>query len=196
MADARAQAHALLADLPTNPKVDFRTQIQARGSNLAPTNPLWEMVEDHLDDHDFMIDDLVLIGTGAASRLAQTTPERAVDIAERLAEHLMTGKWAEGRNFGVANLHLDWLKAVLEGLLQADRLDLFGDLAPEYCAAVKSCDRYPHNDRLRPWLAGLTGNAGTAMARAIQQAGVVEYMKDVMDGRRVAHPRLAALLER
>ncbi len=34
------------------------------------------------------------------------------------------------------------------------------------------------------------------MARAIQQAGVVEYMKDVMDGRRVAHPRLAALLER
>jgi hypothetical protein len=95
----------------------------------------------------------------------------------------------------VANRHLDWVKAVLEGLLDAGRLDLFGDLAPAYCQAVVACDRYPHNGRLRTWLVGLRGEWGTTMARTVQQAGVAEYMRGVVDGRPVTNPALAAVLE-
>lgn len=196
MREALTRAGELLASLPTSEKVNFRTRIKDKSPNLSPANPLWEVVEDHLDDLDFMIDDLVLIGTGAARRFAEAAPERALTIAEKLAGHLLTGDWTEGRHFDVVNTHLDWIKAVLEGLQEVGRLDLFGDLASEYCRAVKYCDRYAHYDRLRPWLSQLRGEWGTSMARGIQHADAAAYMRSVMEGRRVVSPDLAAVLER
>lgn len=196
MSGALSKAQELLVPLPTSVKVAFRTKIDANGGNLAANNPLWQVVEDHLDDESFMIDDLVLIRLTAAKRLAAARPEFAVIIADRLARHLMAGNWTSGRQFDRANFHLDWIRAVLEGLLEAARLDLFGDLAPEYCSAVKYWDRYPHLDRLRPWLVQLKGDAGGVMATAIQHAGATDYFRQFMDGRKVSNPTLAGLLER
>jgi hypothetical protein len=195
MPAALSKAKELLMQLPASAKLDYRARVKAVGGTFAADDPIWDVVEEHLDDEGFMIDDLILVNTGTAKALAAARPDFALNIAEHLGGHLMAGSWTTGRSFDQAIVHLNWLKAVLEGLLKARRLDLFGDLAPEYCRAVERWDRYPHLNLLRPWLGTLSGDAAVAMARAIHQSGATKYFAREMSGRRVSNSTLAALLE-
>jgi len=192
---ARSKAHELLAGVPISEKADFRNQIREHGGNLRPDNRLWTVVRDHLDDYNFMVDDLVTIEPGAARRLATTHPETAALIGERLAAHLCNESEYGSRQWDALVAHLGWIKAVLEGLDEADRSDLFEDVALVYCRAVRTWDRYRHSDVLRPWLSRLTGQCGDAMATAIHQSGETAYFRAVMEGRPLANPAMRALLQ-
>jgi serine/threonine protein kinase len=194
MAAAFDRAQGLLSSLPTSAKVDFRTLAKAMNGRVPPADPMWVIVEDNADDRNFMVDDLVLINSAAASELAKARPDFAAAIAEHLALHMTSTEWA-GRSFDFANVHLGWIKAVLVGLLAVGREDLFGDIAPTYCEAVRNWDRYSHNDALVRWLVDLRGPAANSMARAIRDSGTVDYFTRIVDGRRVGDPVLAALLE-
>ena len=195
MPAAVERARTLLSSLPTSDKVDFRVHVGKNEGQLPPNDQMWTVVEDQIRDRDFMIDDLVLIRASAARALAEERPEVAAMIAEQLAQHLTNADWT-GRSFDSANAPLNWIKAVLEGLLAAGRVDLFGDTAPAYCEAVKTWDRYPHNGRLVPWLASMQAPFATSMARAIQDSGTTEYFRTITDGRRVSDTSLAALLQK
>jgi serine/threonine protein kinase len=196
--EALEAAQVMLAGLPTSDKITFRVQISEKGGQLAPDNALWGVVEDHLDDADFMLDDLTSVRVAAAKRLADARPDFAAALAEKLAKHVVAaaaGDWS-ARDFDSYNARLDWIKAILEGLQQGGRLDLFGDTAPTYCQAVQAWDRYPHNGRLVSWLGGLRSPAATSMAMAIRQSGTTDYFRSITDGRRITDPTLAALLGR
>lgn len=195
MAEALAEAQRLLAPLPISEKAGFRDQIGERSGALAPDNPLWMVVADHLDDFEFMVDELMLIDASAAQRLATLRPESAATIAERLAEHLTSGEYGIGRDFSKTNQHLAWIRAVLVGLIAGERFDLLSDVAPAYCKAVKEWDRFPHNDALRPWLVKLQGQAATVMATAIQHAIAIDYFREMIGDSRPAGTALASLLE-
>ncbi len=192
---ALSRAEDLLAALPTSEKTDFRAQIRQHGGKLRPDNPLWNTVRDNLDDVDFMLDDLPSVELSAASNLARADPESGAAIGEGLALHLANGDWGR-RSFDAANHRLDWIKACMEGLIRASRLDLLGDVAAAYCEAVAMWDRYDHNDRLRAWLSAMADPAGTEMARAIRAAGTTDYFKGLMEGRSFVSTSLAALLQR
>lgn len=188
----------MLTGLPTSDKVTFRVQIGEKGGQLAPDNALWGIVEEHLNDEDFMLDDLPSVRPSAAKKLAAARPDFAAAVAEQLARHVVaaaSGSWSE-RQFDSYNARLDWIKAVLEGLQESGRFDLFGDIAPAYCQAVQAWDRYPHNGRLVPWLTGLSAPAATRMARAIRHSGATDYFRTITDGRRISDPTLAAVLGR
>jgi serine/threonine protein kinase len=191
-------AREILAGPPESDKVTFRVQIAERGGELASDNALWGIVEDHLDDEDFMLDDLPTVRPRAARRLAAARPEFAAAVAEKLAGHVVaaaSGDWS-ARNFDSYNLRLDWIKAVLEGLQESQRLELFGDIAPAYCRAVEAWDRYSHNNELVRWLGSLTAPAATRMAAAIRHSGATDYFRRITEGRRISDPTLAAVLGR
>lgn len=196
-AEALGRARELLASLPVSDKVTFRVRIAELSGELAPDDQLWGVVEDHRQDADFMIDDLTRVRSSAAKKLAVARPDVAASLAEQLARQVTaaaSGSWSN-RDFDSFNIPLDWIKAVLEGLLEAGRLDLFGDIAPAYCEAVQAWDRYPHNGRLMPWLSGLRAPAAASMARAIRHSGSTGYFQKITDGRRINDPTLAAVLE-
>ncbi len=192
--EALSRAEDLLATLPTSEKADFRAQIQQHGGRLRPDNPLWNTVRDNLDDIDFVLDDLPSVELSAARDLARADPESGAAIGERLALHLATGDWGR-RSFDAANHRLDWIKACMEGLIRASRLDLFGDVATTYCQAVEAWDRYDHNDRLRVWLSAMRDPPGTEMARAIRASAATDYFTRLMEGRGFVSTSLAALLQ-
>ena len=194
MADALTKALDLLAGLPVSEKADFRAQLREHGGNLRPDNPLWGVAHDHLDDYNFMIDDLIAIEPEAAKKLATANPASAATIAERLGRCVSDVDRFGSRQWDSLNAHLGWIKAVLEGLAEVARYELFEDVALVYCEAVAAWDRYRHNDVLRPWMSRLSGPTGNAMAKAIHQAGVTDYFKTLMERRQFNSPELAALL--
>jgi hypothetical protein len=194
MREALSRAHEELREFRLSDKVDFRSQLADKGGALRADNPLWDIVLEHLDDYDFMVDDLTAIAPSAVSKLAIAEPEKAAAIAARLAQHLAEGDFGL-RQFDQINVHLGWILSALEGLTAADQSGLFEDVAVPYCEAVEQWDRYPHNDLLRSWLPTLSGPVGDAMASAIRQAGATEYFKGIIGGRRISNPRLAGLLE-
>lgn len=130
MAAASEKAKRLLTPLPTSRRTGIREQIDDNGGSLAPDNPLWMVVADRLDDFEFMVDDLMMTDASAAQRLATIRPEAAAVIAERLAEHLISGAYGVGRSFAKTNEHLAWIRSVIVGLISADRFGLLGDVAP------------------------------------------------------------------
>jgi len=195
MPEAQRRAEELLEELPTSEKASFRAEVAAKGGRLTAQDPLWDVVSEHLGDFAFMVDDVTDVRASAAQDLAETRPELAAAIAERLAGHLTSGEYGTGRDFDSTNVHLNWIKAVLDGLLATERLELFGDLAPDYCRAVAAWDRWPHNNRLVPWLSALRDRAATSMARGIQHSGETTYFRSITEGRRFADPALSALLE-
>lgn len=195
MEEARERAEELLEELPLSAGADFRAQIESRSGKLKPDNLLWQVVLDHVDDYDFMLDDVVLIETSAVANWTKREPNDAAPVAERMAQHLLDGDFGD-RGFDVVNKHLNWFKAVLEALGDMNWNDLFEDVATSYCEAVASWNRFPHNDRVRRWLPGLFGATGDAMARAIRHSGSVDFFRaEFGSGRRFTNLALAGLLQ-
>ena len=122
-------------------RADFRAKIESRSGKLKPDNLLWHVVLDHVDDYDFMMDDVVLIETSAIANWTKREPNDAAPVAERMAQHLLYGDFGD-RGFDVVNKHLNWIKAVLEALGDMNRNDLFEDVATPYCEAVASRNRF------------------------------------------------------
>lgn len=191
--ETQALASDTLAALPVSERADFRGKIAERGGSLQFDNPLWQVALDHLNNYSFMIDDLVNIKRDAARRFATHRPDEAAKLGERLGRHLCDGDHGN-RQWDSFNARLAWIRAVLEGLAEKNRDDLFEDVAVAYCEAVAQWDRYPENDALRPWLAGLRGRIAEAMARAIRQAGATDYFKAMTEGRTFTSPALQGLL--
>lgn len=182
MQEALERVAPLLDALPTSPRAELRAQISERGGELSPVNPLWQVVEDHLEDYEFMIDDLPTITPTAARRLAEKDAERAARIAQRLAEQLVSGDYGS-RSYDRLNTHLGWVLAVLQGLEQARRADLLEDVAAAHLEAVRTWDRYRHNDELSRWVTRLRDPSASAFARAVRASGTQEYLRGSMSGR-------------
>lgn len=194
MAEALTKAHELRAELPTSEKAKFRTDLREKGPSVKPDNTLWDLALDNLDDHAFMIDDVVAINDSSVRRFAAARPEGAARLGERMALHLAEGDWGR-RNFDSANENLGWVLSVLEGLIDADRYDLLEDVGAVYCQAVSKWNRFRHDDVLTRWLTELRGRAGDAMARAIHQSGETDYFRRITEGQRFASAALVGLLE-
>lgn len=194
MSEALARSHELRADLPTSDTANFRADVREKGSGLKVDNPLWDVALENLDDHAFMIDDVVAIKDSSVRRFAAARTEDAARLGERMALHLVQGDWGR-RNFDSANQNLNWVHSVLKGLVNAKRFDLREDVGGVYCEAVSNWNRFHHNDVLTRWLTELNGRAGDAMARAIHQSGETEYFRRITERQSFASPALAGLLE-
>jgi serine/threonine protein kinase len=194
MSEALTRAQELRADLPTSEKAKFRTDLREKGSGLKTDNSLWDVVLENLDDHAFMIDDVVDISDSSVRRFAAARPEDAARLGERMALHLVQGDWGH-RNFDSANENLDWVHSVLEGLVDAKRYDLLEDVGAVYCEAVSNWNRFRHNDVLTRWLTELRGRAGDAIARAIHQSGETDYFRRITERQTFASAALVGLFE-
>lgn len=194
MSDALTKSYELRADLPTSEKAKFRTDLREKGFALRTDNPLWDVALENLDDHSFMIDDVVDIKNRSVRRFAAARPEEGARLGERMALHLNQGDWGR-RNFDSANQNLDWVHSILEGLVDAQRYDLLEDVGAVYCEAVSRWTRFPHNDVLARWLPELNGRAGDAMARAIHQSGETDYFRRITERHSFASAALDGLLK-
>ena len=194
MAEALIKAHQLRAELPTSEKAKFRIDLRDKGGALKTDDPLWDVVLEDLDDYAFMIDDVAAIKDQSVRKFAANRPEEAARLGERMARHLAEGDWGR-RNFNDANRNLDWTLSVLKGLDDAGRHELIEDVGVTYCEAVSNWNRFGHNDELAPWLGGLHGPGGDAMARAIHESGETAFFRRLSEGRRFANAALSGLLE-
>lgn len=174
IARAIERADELLADLPISTQAEFIVAVRARNQVLTAQDPLWDVALENLSDHGFVIDDLVEVSEGSAFDFAQSRPNDAARAGEEMAQHLVRGDWGR-RSFDFANRHLAWIQAILRGLLEVGREDLFEDVCAAYVEAVSTWNRFAHNDRLGRWLRRLPEPAGIAAARAIRQAGVRDF---------------------
>lgn len=194
MSEALIRSGQLRADLPTSEKAKFRVDLREKGAGLKADNPLWDVALESLEDHAFMIDDVVGIKHSSVRRYAAARPDDGARLGERMALHLVQGDWGH-RNFDSANQNLDWVHSVLEGLVDAERYDLLEDIGAVYCEAVSNWNRFRHNDILSRWLTELRGRAGDAIARAIHQSGETDYFRRITEGRSFASAALDGLLQ-
>ncbi len=125
----------MLADLTLSSQAEFHAALDGKQHQLKPTDPLWETVRENLHDPDFVLDEVVEIDDASAEALATANAADAAQVAEAMANHLVRGDWGY-RNYDTANDHLDWIAAVLRGLLTAGRFDLFEDVAVAYVESV------------------------------------------------------------
>jgi serine/threonine protein kinase len=174
--DALALASTMLAAMPVSTAAQFVEAVRLQGPNLPPDSPLWDIVEENLEDQDFVLDDLMQVLPDAAKELGTTRSDLAARIAEKVCGHLTNGSWGY-RGFDYANTHLGWVLAVLAGLDHAGKYGYFEDVAVAYADAVRRWDRYAHNDYAGPWLRALGEPAGAAMARAIRDADAKDYFR-------------------
>lgn len=194
MTEALERTASLRVELPTSEKAEFRTEVRDRGGNLRLDNPLWEVALENIDDHAFMVDDVIEIEHDAVMRFATSRPGDAARLAERMARHLIDGEWGH-RNYDHANTVLDWILAVIKGLDKAAQYGPVEDVAVAYCEAASSWNRFSHNDRVSRWLTELRGKGADAMARAIHQTGETQFFRDITRQQRFASPALTGLLE-
>lgn len=193
MQAAHDRAHELLADLPLSDQGEFRTMIAKNGGRLKPGNSLWQVLLDNIDDYDFMIDDVVKIEDSATAAWTTAHAEQAAVVAERMARHLTEGDLGR-RNFDRVNNNLDWILTVIRTMADLGREDLVEDVFVAYCAAVAAWDRYSHNARLRRWLSKAAGPVGRAIARAIRDAGELDYFRKEFGREDFRSPELSGLL--
>ena len=189
---ALLMARTLLAALPTSEKATFRTRISEGNGELAPEDELWQVALDNLDDFDFVIDDVVDIAPPSVKAATEVRAESVGLIAERMARHLVDGEWGS-RGFNRANANLDWILGVLKALLAADQFDVVADIAPAYFGAVKAWNRFAHDDKVSDWLVSLEGPAAEVVTRAVNQSSALEYLRELLKGRRPKDASLAAL---
>jgi serine/threonine protein kinase len=152
---------------------------RAQAAGRAGVDPedrveLGRLAAAHSDDLALHVDEVARLPTAATRRWAASDPATVAAVAQAMAELLQRAEWGR-RQFDEANRPLDWILDVAQALAQDRRLDLLEDVTHALAQAAHHWDRYPHNNRMRTWLADLDDDAGRVVGRAIRNADAAEY---------------------
>ncbi|GAA3719373.1 hypothetical protein GCM10022204_44410 [Microlunatus aurantiacus] len=156
---------ARLRDLLANEHLDSDAFVEVR-----------RLVRQNFEDQKLFIDDLPEISVDLIEQWVGADPDEAAEVAINVCRHLQSGEWGT-RHFNYANVPLLLVFNFLRSLVQATQFALAEDVATNFFRAEASWTRFEQQKRTNSWLAGLDGQAGQAMARAVRRSGEQEYYR-------------------
>jgi serine/threonine-protein kinase len=117
------------------------------------------------------IDHLARIPTSRIRDWTRNSPDRAAQLAQVMAKHLVESPW-EDRDFQYVSTPLGFVHTILRALVQQGHVGLAHDIAPSFFTADAHCKHRQQSLRTMEWLEELEGPAERAILRALARASV------------------------
>ncbi|MEV7421444.1 protein kinase [Streptomyces sp. NPDC091212] len=140
----------------------------AHGGKLEAAEGLLLLVDNHDQDYELHINVL----TGLAIAQAAPILARELPLSRRLlrafAEHV-DGDETHRVQFGEAAGAIEWLHGVAVWAADRQQWDLLEEAAGAMCEWDGAWDQYRPQDKIRPWLQALTGEAAVTVAAVLRE---------------------------
>ncbi|MGW6569810.1 AbiJ-related protein [Streptomyces sp. NPDC054975] len=155
--------------IPEDPHARATSLVQQAAINVTgAAEALLTLLTDHEDDYELYVDVLPQLPVNQATSALTRDLSRAQTVLQALAEHV-DGDDAHIVQFGQANQVVKWLCQIAEKAAVHRQWDLLDEATQTMCIWDGAWNQYNAQDQIRPWLAGLQGDAAAAVAGILSQ---------------------------
>ncbi|MEU9631628.1 hypothetical protein AB0D89_33240 [Streptomyces luteogriseus] len=177
-------------DYPEDPLQSAPTLLEAaNNSDLTAADALLTLAGDHPQDYELHVG--VLTGLAAEHAGPALRPDllQGQNLLRALAEHV-DGDDSHVVQFGDATGVVTWLHGICAYATSQSDWDLLEEAAHTMCTWDGAWDQWNAQDRIRPWLLSLKGDAAAVMASVLRDhAESAQHFSSVADDR-TADPRI------
>lgn len=176
-------------DYPEDPLQAAHTLLEAANNDDAAADALLTLASDHKQDYELYVGVLTRLAIEHAGPALERDSLQAQTLLSALAEHV-DGDATHLVQFGEAAVVVTWLHGVSAFAAWVQNWDLLEEAAQAMCTWDGAWDQWSAQDRIRPWLLSLEGDAAAVMASVLRDhAESAQHFSSVADDRTV-DPRI------